>query len=80
MITKVRYMKCSIEVNQLSNKENICINVCIIKIHIPRPHDVKNQHMITKMTSQIMEYGQDVILQKGEIMIISNMGNGTRCS
>ena len=40
------------------------INVCIIKIHVPRAHEVKNQRVIAKMTSQIMKYGQDVIIQK----------------
>ena len=25
---------------------NICINVCIIKIHVPRAHEVKNQRVI----------------------------------
>ena len=43
--------------------KNICINVCIIKIHIPRAHEVKNQRVIAKRTSQIMKYGQDVIIQ-----------------
>ena len=47
----------------LSDK-NICINVCIIKIHVPRAHEVKNQRVIAKRTSQIMKYGQDVIIQK----------------
>ena len=44
--------------------KNICINVCIIKIHVPRAHEVKNQRVIAKRTSQIMKYGQDVIIQK----------------
>ena len=43
---------------------NICINVCIIKIHVPRAHEVKNQRVIAKRTSQIMKYGQDVMIQK----------------
>ena len=43
---------------------SICINVCIIKIHVPRAHEVKNQRVIAKRTSQIMKYGQDVIIQK----------------
>ena len=38
--------------------------VCIIKIHVPRAHEVKNQRVIAKRTSQIMKYGQDVIIQK----------------
>ena len=42
----------------------VCINVCIIKIHVPRSHDVKNQRVIAKRTSQIMRYGKDVIIQK----------------
>ena len=45
-------------------KYNICINVCIIKIHVPRAHEVKNQRVIAKRTSQTMKYGQDVIIQK----------------
>ena len=49
--------------NMLYHK-NICINVCIIKIHVPRAHEVKNQRVIAKRTSQIMKYGQDVIIQK----------------
>ena len=36
----------------------------MIKIHVPRAHEVKNQHVIAKRTSQIMKYGQDVIIQK----------------
>ena len=47
-----------------SLNKNICINVCIIKIHVPRAHEVKNQRVIAKRTSQIMKYGQDVIIQK----------------
>ena len=47
-----------------SRDKNICINVCIIKIHVPRAHEVKNQRVIAKRTSQIMKYGQDVIIQK----------------
>ena len=42
----------------------ICINVCIIQIHVPRAHEVKNQRVMAKKTSQIMKYGKDVILQK----------------
>ena len=34
--------------------KNICINVCIIKIHVPRAHEVKNQRVIAKRTSQII--------------------------
>ena len=33
-------------------------------MHVPRAHEVKNQHVIAKRTSQIIKYGQDVILQK----------------
>ena len=44
--------------------KNICINVCIIKIHVPRAHEVKNQRVIAKRTSQIMKHGQDVTIQK----------------
>ena len=50
--------------NNLLYNENMCINVCIIKIHVPRAHEVKNQRVIAKRTSQIMKYGQDVIIQK----------------
>ena len=35
------------------------MNVCIIKIYVPRAHDIKNQRVIAKMTSQIMKYGMD---------------------
>ena len=35
-----------------------------LKIHVPRAHEVKNQRVIAKRTSQIMKYGQDVIIQK----------------
>ena len=37
---------------------------CIIKIYVPRAHEVKYQRVIAKRTSQIMKYGQDVIIQK----------------
>ena len=40
-------------------------------MHVPRALEVKNQCVIAKRTSQIMKYGQDVIIQ------ISNMGSGT---
>ena len=53
----------------------MCINVCIIKIDVPRAHEVKNQRVIAKRTSQIMNYGQVVIIQNGQ-MIISNVGSG----
>ena len=43
------------------------------------PHEVKNQRAIAKRTSQMMQIGQDVIIQM-ERCIISKMGNGTRCS
>ena len=33
-------------------------------MHVPRAHEVKNQRVIAKRTSQIMKYGQDVIIQK----------------
>ena len=42
----------------------MCINVCIIKIHVPRAHEVKKQRVIAKRTSQIMKYGYGVIIQK----------------
>ena len=29
-------------------------------MHIPQAHEVKNQCVIAKRTSQIMKYGQDV--------------------
>ena len=37
------------------------MNVCIIKIQVP--HEVINKRAIDKVTSQIMKYGQDVIIQ-----------------
>ena len=40
------------------------MNVCIIKIHAPRAHEVKNQRVIAKRTSQIMKYRQDVKIKK----------------
>ena len=48
----------------IQSDKNICINVCIIKIHVPRAHEVENQRVIAKRTSQIMKYGQDVTIQK----------------
>ena len=33
-------------------------------IQVPRAHEVKNQLVIAKRTSQIMKYGQDVIMEK----------------
>ena len=48
----------------LDRKEKTCINVCIIKIYVPRAHEVKSQRVIAKRTSQIMKYGQDVIIQQ----------------
>ena len=36
-------------------------SLSIIKIHVPRAHEVKNQRVIAKRTSQIMKYGQDPI-------------------
>ena len=45
-------------------KWNIRLNACIIKIEVPQAHEVKNQRVIAKRTSQIMKYGQDVIIQK----------------
>ena len=38
--------------------------LCIIKIHVPRAHEVKNQCVIAKRNFQIMKYGQDVIIKK----------------
>ena len=38
--------------------------VCTIKIQVPRAHEVKHQRVIAKRTSQTMENGQDVIIQK----------------
>ena len=32
-------------------------------MHVPRAHEVKTQRAIVKKTSQIMKYGQDVIIQ-----------------
>ena len=37
--------------------------VCIIKIHVPRAHEVKNRCVIVKRSSQIMKCGQDIIIQ-----------------
>ena len=54
------------------------MHVCILKIQVPRAHEVKNQSVIAKRTSQIMKYGQDVIIQNGQ-MIVSNKGSVTRC-
>ena len=39
--------------------------VCIVKIQVP--HEVKNQPAIAKRTSQIMKYGQSVIIQNRQI-------------
>ena len=36
-------------------------------MNIQVPHEVKNQHATAKRTSQIMKYGQDVIIQNGQI-------------
>ena len=33
-------------------------------MYVPRAHGVKNQRVIAKRTSQIMKYGQDVIIRK----------------
>ena len=33
---------------------NVRINICIIKIQVPRAHEVTNQRTIPKRTSQIM--------------------------
>ena len=33
-------------------------------MHVSQAHEVKNQRVIAKRTSQIMKYGQDVIIQK----------------
>ena len=35
-----------------------------MKIHVPRAHEVKNQRVIAKGTSQIIKHGQYVIIQK----------------
>ena len=39
-------------------------NVCIIKIQVPQAHEVRNQRVIAKRTSQIMKDEQNVIIQK----------------
>ena len=31
-------------------------------MYVPRAHEVKNQRVLAKRTSQIMKYGQNVIL------------------
>ena len=36
----------------------------MIKVHVPRDQEVKNQRVIAEKTPQIMKYGQDVIIQK----------------
>ena len=36
---------------------------CMHYKDVPRGHEVKNQHVIVKRTSQIMKYGQHVIIQ-----------------
>ena len=36
------------------------------------PHEVNNQHAIAKRTSQIMKYGEDVIIQIGQMYDIQN--------
>ena len=36
------------------------------------PHEVNNQRAIAKRTSQIMKYGQDVIIQIGQMYNIQN--------
>ena len=46
----------------------IYIYTCIISMSVL--HEVKNQHVLVKRTSKIMNNGQDVIIQ---------MGSGTRC-
>ena len=33
-------------------------------IYVPEGHEAKNQRVIAKGTSQIMKYGQDVIIPK----------------
>ena len=45
-------------------KYNTCINACIITIQVPRAHEVRNQRVIAKRTSQIMKHGRDVIILK----------------
>ena len=37
---------------------------CIINIQVPRAHEIKNQRVTAKSTSQIMKYGQNLIIQK----------------
>ena len=49
----------------MSNGVYYRIYLCIIKI--PCPHDVKIQRAIAKSTSKIMKYGQDAIIQNGQI-------------
>ena len=41
------------------------IYACIKDIYVP--HEVNNQRVIAKRTSQIMKYGQDVIIQIGQM-------------
>ena len=51
------------------------IYACFINISVP--HEVKNQRAIAKRISQIMQIGQDGIIQM-ERCITSKMGSGTR--
>ena len=53
----------TLEISNEANRMNIC--ACIINIQVP--HEVNNQRAIAKRTSQIMKYGQDVIIQIGQM-------------
>ena len=46
------------------------IYACIMNIYVP--NEVKYQRAIAKRTSQVMKYGQDVIIQNGKMYIIQN--------
>ena len=43
------------------------------------PREVKNQRALVKRTSRIKKYGQDVAIQKGQMLNIQ-LGIGTMCS
>ena len=39
--------------------KNICINVCIIKIHVPRAHEVKNQRNHARILLSSLQLNTD---------------------
>ena len=42
----------------------VCVCVCVC-VYVP--HEVKTQRALVKRSSQIMKYGQDVAIQKGQM-------------